>query len=506
VTQRTGTLEENVSGASAGELEETIVAVSDQHLGEGLTLRYRRRYGVLRTVWRWIIGLFIKIDPPPIEERPNPLEDFPYDGMFAAFVDKIVEKYGGSDVLRLMLLGDCFDPLAVAFFGKFADPRTEGAAAYKMKKIIRGHPGYFDALAKALRLPNVVIDVFVGNHDLFLVWPAVQKLIIDRVAGDDPGLRSKMRFVDQRMRFELVHRGVLYYHGMNSEPQNAVDPDNVFSDTAFGIRRKRRLLNLPPGSVMTTKVVNSIKLRNFLVGRTTQPGMTWKNAALHRWGWLPFAGARLFYFFITWTFQAADRLHITFRMILSTIYDDSVDRLAEKMLAAREGIRAVVMGHQHDAKRVTNERGTYVNTGHWALTYRIVDPKFQYAWKRFRWLEFQVRAIEHFLRTGEIPVARQLTKLIGAAAFFSAVAVFLLTTIPKAWSLGAFHVRDLKLPLGILALFLFLSFLIKLFAGKPKIEQVIRPTFGLVRHFRNGDLKVELMEFDHQENAIRECV
>ena len=44
--------------------------------------------------------------------------------MFAAFLDKVVEKYVGSDVFRIMLLGDCFDPLAVTFMGRFEDPRT----------------------------------------------------------------------------------------------------------------------------------------------------------------------------------------------------------------------------------------------------------------------------------------------------------------------------------------------------------------------------------------------
>lgn len=507
----TEALTENDSGGRVGdpslECDETIVVVSDQHLGEGKTFRFRKRYSLIKRFWRWLAGLFVTVEVPPLVEVVNPLEDFPFDDLFAAFIDKAVEKYGGSDVLRIMLMGDCFDPLAVTFRGKFVDPPYEFAAVYKMKKIMGGHPVYFDKLAEALRLPNVRFDIFVGNHDVFLVWPDVQEIILRRLAGKDPDLRAKVRFIDHIMDFELTHRGVLYYHGMNAEAQNTVKADNVFRESVLGVKLKRKTLVVPPGSVMAVKVVNNLKMRNHLVGRSDRPSLVWKNAALHRWGWAVYAGARLFWFMLTWTMRdIKNRLPDTMKMIFATIADDSVDKLAEKLLKAREGIRAVVLGHSHERRRVTNEDGTYVNTGNWALTYRLTDPAFVYRWKRLRWLEFQARALQHFLSTGELPFARQLTKLIGFVALIAALGSFLIMSIPKAWRLGSYHITDFKTPIGILFVFILLSGLIRLLAAKPKIEQIMTPTFGLVRHFRNGDLKVELMEFDGNENAIRECV
>lgn len=493
--------------------EEVNVVVSDMHLSAGKVLQVRVKRTALTRAVHLVKGLFTDVDPPAVYEVPNPLEDFVYDDVFAAFVAKVTAQYGSADVVRIRLMGDVFDPLAVTWGGRLADPPFEAVSAFKMRRIIRGHPAFFDALAAFLRNPNARLDVFVGNHDQFLCWPKVQKEIVKRLARGDADVAARIRFVDQSMDFEDVSRGVLYYHGMNSEAHNSIDPRTTILTDHFGQPLKRPILNKPLGSHMTTTLASRLKLKNPLIGRMPTEWDIWLHAVKHQWAWGAFAGFALvwmliyFQLFAFWDIRRKTGFLTVLRVVLATTKHNPVDTFAEKLLRAREGVRVVVLGHSHIARRETGPDGTYINTGSWAMKLRFVHPKFQYVWSRFRWAEVVWRTVLHFLKTGELAFTRQLTKLLGFVAAVAAMLTFLLISFPgNGFHLLSYDLADLKLPVGILLVFLVVSGLFRIFAVKPDLVDDTQFTFGLVRHFRDGGIKADLMRYEPREDTIRECV
>ncbi|MEY4744894.1 MAG: hypothetical protein RL272_839 [Candidatus Parcubacteria bacterium] len=497
----------------APSFEEVNVVVSDMHLSAGKVLQVRVKRSLSHRVRRWMKGLFAGVDSPAVVEVPNPLEDFVYDDIFAAFVARVVATYGRADTLRIRLMGDVFDPLAVTWNGSLSDPPFEAAAAFKMRKIIRGHAAFFDALAGFIRLPNAKLDVFVGNHDQFLCWPKVQHEVVRRLAGGDSAAAAKIRFVDQSMGFEDFDRGVLYDHGMNAEAHNTIDPRTAILTDHFGKPLKRPVLNKPLGSHMTVTLANRLKLKNPLIGRMPTEWDIWLHAAKHQWAWGVFAGFALLWMlvynqlFAFWDIRRKTGLLTVLRVVIATTKHNPVDTYAEKAFRRREGARVVVLGHSHIPRRVTGPDGTYINTGTWAMKLRFVHPTFACRWTRFRWLEVVWLTIRHFLKTGELAFTRQLTKLLGFVAAVAAGVVFLLTSFPRnGFHVLSYDLLDLKLPVGILLVFLVVAGLFRIFAIKPDLADDTQFTFGLVRHGKDGGLQADLMRYMPHEDAIRDYV
>lgn len=508
-----------IAGAVTGDIDttpcdEVNIVVSDMHLGEGRTILVPRKRRFVVRIAAWVRRGFRREARPDLVEIVNPLEDFPFDVEFAAFLTRITEQFRDAGTLRLRLMGDVFDPLAVSMHGRFIDPPYETVGLYKMRKIMRGHEGFFDALAEFLRSPNARIDIFAGNHDLFLVWPKVQQEVVRRLVGDDPALEERIRFIDHHRRFEDGDRGVLYYHGMNAEPHNTCLPEQVVLTHRFGADLKRPVLNMPYGSYMTMGLVNRLKMRNRLVGRMREDRQIWTHAVRFRWGWGLYAGFVLLWHFIYsqlfafWDIRRKSSFRTILATVLSTTTKNPVDIYAARLLKEREDVRVVVMGHSHNWKRASSESGTYLNTGSWALTYRLEEPKFELRWKRFRRLELVWRSAGHFLKTGELPFFTQLRKVIGYLAVVTAMIAFLAVHVPAGadFTLGDIHLVDLKLPIGVALCFLLVGGVFRFFAAKPSVVDDTKFTFGLVRHYANGDLKAEVMEFDPVERSVKECV
>ncbi len=504
--------------------DEVEVIVSDLHLSAGKTLLVRVRH-----TWRFKVRRLVKMlrglaEPPDVVEAENPLEDFLFDGEFVAFLDKIVESFGRARVLRLRLMGDCFDPLAVTWRGKMADPPFESVGAYKMRQIIRGHGRYFDALAAFVRLPNARLDVFVGNHDQFLCWTAVQRLLLRRVAGYDPVRRGRVRFIDQSVGFTDSHRGIEYYHGMNAEPHNVIDPRNAILFERFGLRLKHPMLNKPLGSDMSVGLANRIKLQNSHVGRLRSEKEIWSYAAKFKWMWAVLAAFHLAAHLLSnqvsvlWDWRRKTGFLMLFRMMLdklresiavvvSTTQRNPVDAYAEREMRRRPEVRLFVLGHSHSPRLVQGLGGSYLNTGTWSKKLRFVYPTFEYRWRHFRTVEVLWYSLRHFLSTGKFSYGRQLTKLIGFIGMAAAMSAFLLTSFAR----NRFHVLwydllDFKLPVGIMLVFFVLGGIFRIFAVKPHEVDDTRLTFGLVRHGKDGSLCVDLKEYQPGTDSLRDYV
>jgi len=495
-------------------LDEVNVVISDSHLSEGLIRREKFRPSRLRRAWRWLVGLFSHPVRHPVIDPLNPLEDFPDDNKFVSFIDKVLETYGQARIVRLRLLGDIFDPLAVTWNGRFADPPYEHAAAGKMGRIMAGHPAFFDALARFLRQPNCCLDLFVGNHDLFLVWDRVQAKVVRRLSGGDAELAKKIRFIDHRVGFRDIDKGVLYYHGNDAEANNTVDPEAVVLTQRFGREIKHPILNVPYGSLMTVGLVNKIKLHNPLVGRLTNYKALWQNAALHKWGWAGYVvmaavGNYVFNaFFDIWDVRRKTNLRNHLRMAFENLVEQPVDGYAKKLLKEHEGrIKAVILGHSHEWRRVTDSLGTYINTGAWQLLFDLRWPKFDLKWKRLRHLELVWLTTKHLVQTGELRFGAYVSRILGWITTVLVLLTFLLISFPKeGWRLWSYQLADLKVPIGILLVFILVSGLIRFLSVKPMVVVTQRLTFGLVRHYGDGGMNVELMEYKPEENSFRECV
>ena len=98
--------------------------------------------------------------------------------------------------LELLLNGDIFDfdnitaypeerRRDINWLGRRRGMTSESwMSAFKMQRIIDDHPVFFDALSDWLAAGHPIIYV-LGNHDLEVHWPEVQRLIRARVGGDE---------------------------------------------------------------------------------------------------------------------------------------------------------------------------------------------------------------------------------------------------------------------------------------------------------------------------------
>lgn len=466
-------------------LAEVSVCISDMHLGEGARIKVRRRTRILG----------VSVGPRTDEwmDVPNVLEDFHADDVFAAFVSHLGTRFVEADVLRLRLLGDIFDPLQVRIDDTCRVKPTERNHVLQMCKIIDGHPAYFDALARFVRTRNGFLDVFTGNHDLFVVWKGVQRAILDRICGDDKELRKKVRFFDHLAGFRSIENGVLYDHMMNSEAHNACDPANAIITHRLGKRLKEPILNMPYGSYMTMDLVVPLKRFNALVGRMKNESDTWAHVfwTPKMWPWALFSPFVVFWHFVYsqflafWHFRMKAGVKMLFQSIFGTTkgnHENPVDGYARDLLTEGNGEYTVVVGaHSHGFRRESGPRGSYLNTGTWTQMFRLES---------------------------DTPFAEKFTRFVAWAMLALALGVYLALTLPVEplpW-LAGLSLEDLKVPLGVLFGLVLLRLVLGFFVSSPKVVHASRYTFVLIRHYSNGDMKADTMEWFPDEESYKECV
>jgi len=142
------------------------------------------------------------------------LEDFFQDTELASFVD---EKKGPD--ATLFINGDFIDFAQIPPYDVPA-PRhllwPEAASLAKLEHAYNAHGGCFEALARFAQQGEVVIHV--GNHDLDLGWPAVQRRLMALLGG------GRVRFELRSSRFHGVH----IEHGHEFTPENALERPEVW--------------------------------------------------------------------------------------------------------------------------------------------------------------------------------------------------------------------------------------------------------------------------------------
>jgi UDP-2,3-diacylglucosamine pyrophosphatase LpxH len=140
----------------------------------------------------------------------DPLEDFRDDDLFA----KCCGRIAGPET-TLILNGDIID---FAQIPPFDVPKaanllwTEQASLTKLRVALTEHGEFFAALAAFLKKGSRV-EFLIGNHDLDMVWPAVQAELATEL-GSPP--RDCLRFTIGATVFHGVH----VEHGHHFTPEN----------------------------------------------------------------------------------------------------------------------------------------------------------------------------------------------------------------------------------------------------------------------------------------------
>ncbi|OGL74367.1 hypothetical protein A3C96_02460 [Candidatus Uhrbacteria bacterium RIFCSPHIGHO2_02_FULL_60_10] len=497
------------------EYDEVNIVVSDFHLSAGAKTPTELKYSWFGRLLFWLLGNFGWQDIKRPSLAGNPLEDFPDDTVFTDFLATMTARYAGSSrIIRLRLMGDMFDPLAVLWRGRFKDPPFEDTAVVKMTAIVAGHPRFFRALADFLRQPFARVDIFVGNHDICLVWAGVQRLLSQALVGDCPEAAERLRFIDQRQEFRDIDRGVLYEHGMNGEFHTSFDAPTVILTRRIGSDQElpRPVLNQPLGNYMTCSLVYPMKLDNPLVCRLKSERDIWAHAYKHRWLWGLRFGVMLAWNFIYntcfafWDIRRKTNFLHMMRAMLGTLRVNPVDKYAEALQKRFPEVKLVILGHSHVERVVCGPKGTYLNTGSWAKQLRFEWPCFERTWKRWRWLEPLWRSTVHFFRTGELRLAARIVRTVIFITVLAGLGWFLWTSFPANERLWGSLLNDLKVYAGLLMLIIGVLGIFRFLVVEPDLLPAERYTFVLVCHRTDGNLEYDLMEWFPREGEIKKYV
>jgi len=181
----------------------------------------------------------------------------------AGFV-RWVAKQRPEEQVALVLNGDIVDTLAEKTNGYVA----VNDAVETIDRIMR-YPEFaavWDALAGFVKLANRTLVIVLGNHDIELAFPSVQRLIVGRLAGDDSAARSRIEFSTAGAGFPCRVGGARVFctHG------NEVDPWNYirYEDLSKAARRISTGRALDPsewepnaGTKLVKDVMNDVKGR-----------------------------------------------------------------------------------------------------------------------------------------------------------------------------------------------------------------------------------------------------
>lgn len=182
-------------------------------------------------------------------------------GRLAGFIRWVAAQKPEGRV-ALVLNGDVIDTLAEETGGYIAVDNAEVVVARIMTD-----PAFapvWASLADFVKIANRTLVMVLGNHDLEMSFPGVQRLVVERLAGDDPLARARIEFSTMGAGFSCLVGGsrVFCTHG------NEVDAWNYtrYEDLARAGRRLSSGRSLKSsewepnaGTMMVKDVMNTVK-------------------------------------------------------------------------------------------------------------------------------------------------------------------------------------------------------------------------------------------------------
>jgi UDP-2,3-diacylglucosamine pyrophosphatase LpxH len=164
--------------------------------------------------------------------------------------------------VALVLNGDVFDMLAEDLIGYVA---VDDAHA-SVDRIIKD-PSFlaiWEALSSFVKLPGRTLVIVIGNHDIEMAFPPVQRLILSRLADADLSARARIEFSTAGAGFTCTVGGSRVYciHGNEVDAWNY----NRYEDLAKVSRRINAGVSLAQdewtpnaGTRMVKEVMNGVK-------------------------------------------------------------------------------------------------------------------------------------------------------------------------------------------------------------------------------------------------------
>ncbi len=305
------------------------LAVSDFHLGKGPYLTNGER---------------------------NYLEDFFYDQKFAEFLGYYsAEEYEKADV-ELIILGDFFNHLQVDPRELHPELMTERVTIARTGAIMDGHPMIFEALSKFAAAPNHKITFIIGNHDIGLVWPSVQRFVVDRIGGETKVHRMPQYVVDR----------VCFEHGNQQVAENWID----FQDPFITQGVSEPIVKLPWGDLFVIRFLNRVKRGRPYIDKIYPFKRYLRWALIHDTMFALKTSAYGIWYFLQVLMGAGENKRFHPRRTLKIVKEFSfpvrMHRAAKHVLTSHPECDVVVFGHAHHAvARQFKDRREYFNTGIW---------------------------------------------------------------------------------------------------------------------------------------------
>lgn len=186
------------------------------------------------------------------------------DSSFQRFLE-FVQQQAEGDLIELVLNGDIFDfdsvmklPLHTRFPISWLEQKRglfpeEEKSRFKMETILHDHPVWVKALKTFIERGNRVVFV-IGNHDIELHWPMVQKEVLKALHLTEDQ-ESRVRFCEW---FYLSNGDTAIEHG------NQYDDYCVAANPIHPlIKRGRKILvRLPFGNITSRYMINGMGLFN----------------------------------------------------------------------------------------------------------------------------------------------------------------------------------------------------------------------------------------------------
>ena len=319
--------------------EKLKVVVSDFHIGKGRYL--------------------------PNGEK-NYLEDFYQDEKFAELLEYYSTGQYEDAEIELIINGDFFDLLQVDIMGQVSEKFTERISLEKLDAIKHGHPSIFESLRTFSQRPKKSISYVIGNHDAPMLWPNVQKMLVEIIG-------RPIKFYPESYSFD----GVFIAHG------HLYEFFNHFNTKEFWYRdpeTEEKMLKLPWGSYFVLQVI--------LEGKRQRPYIdkVWPYKKFLKWMFFNdfwFFWKALFKpisFWIKNRFNKDRFRRREFKLSIARLIESSthgsVKKIAEEILM-KTNYKIVIFGHVHEYEyRNLAPNGEYFNTGTWMETIHLSLERF----------------------------------------------------------------------------------------------------------------------------------
>lgn len=174
----------------------------------------------------------------------NSFEEFYFDEKFVEFLHFYQSgKYADYEV-ELIMNGDILNFLQIDYHGHYLTVITESVTLDKLKRIVKGHPLFFNALKDFAKKPGNCITYVIGNHDQGMLWPMARQYL-------NEVLETQVKYKNLVYFFDGVH----IEHGHMHEAANRFDPRRFFLKKNLA----EPILNLPFGSHFFVEFVLKVK-------------------------------------------------------------------------------------------------------------------------------------------------------------------------------------------------------------------------------------------------------